>query len=1194
MKQSNLTCAQWTRAAILFALGVLVFSGCNPSIQVEDKPTATAPGDQKTFGLREITPQQAMGFLSELGLGTASISPDSNGLAVSGSASDLYRAGVVLDLVDTSEVYLIETLAPVSDARGIPTNGQIAEALGNVVVGTFANPPQVGERGRAIIDIHGESVVAIIPARIQRELLAFTEFGAEGLRRARGEPEPAKPTEIAAAATEIAAREETEILPPVADGNEPVEVISAQVLPEVPIVSGSIEEPVSVVPVKAVEFPPTAVVEAPSAGMEVSAVPMAQGTEERQETEGRIVPRAITMPARVRNAYEPTLPANAEDLLQLDLPDRLEVIQLLDLAAEYLSIDYMYEADKIRGQTVSLRLHGKLQGEIRVKDLYPLLESVLKFKGFAMTCHKGNLVTIVPAADALQVDPTLLDANQTSLGTGDMVVTRVFDLQYVNAASAMNLLDSMKLSVAASPIEETGTLIVTCYAYRMERIERLLEMVDRPGRAKEFRFRQLRYTMAGTMAGKVETLVTQLQAIPVKIAPMEQKASSSAMTASSPPLSLPPAPRKATDASASADSTDRYTVYLDADERTNRILMIGQAEQLGIVEDVIDALDVAQRDPRAMKVYPVVNLSAADARKKLEELEVLGKAQSTSPASPALSVSKASASSDKPGEAEAAGPAEREETQVTVLETTNSLLVNASQEQHVRIAAVLSHVDVVQQDLRSLKVYEIKHVDAEEVKKQLAEFDLVGEKSKPAEAATAAPGRITSAGAAPTSIDAPGGEESANMQEPQVSVLESTNSLLINATPFQHVRMAHLIEYVDTVARQEAIPYEIYFLENQDPEHLAEVLQKILEETVQDKEGKVEKTVRKIEDQIMIVPDKNTFSLIVYASRKNQDWISKLIKTLDKRRPQVLIDATLVEIRKNDEFNYDLNLVASIPDLTQTSGQTEPFMADDDTSVTDALLQSDRSQFVDFQVKSGEGIGFYGDKHIQALLTAVQTKNYGRVLAKPKVLVNDNEKGNIKTADTTYVATTSSVPVTSGTTGTQNNMIETSLQYQSYEAGITLEITPHISEGDLLRLEIALSRSDFTNTSAEKPPDLTSSNVGTVVTVPDGSTIILGGMLKLNQSKGGSKVPILGDLPLIGGAFRSIDNSDVQSMLYIFVRAEIIRPSETVADGDEDLQRISDENREAFEQHEQEFQGYKSWPGVKAKPMSPDRVLDAR
>jgi type II secretory pathway component GspD/PulD (secretin) len=138
----------------------------------------------------------------------------------------------------------------------------------------------------------------------------------------------------------------------------------------------------------------------------------------------------------------------------------------------------------------------------------------------------------------------------------------------------------------------------------------------------------------------------------------------------------------------------------------------------------------------------------------------------------------------------------------------------------------------------------------------------------------------------------------------------------------------------------------------------------------------------------------------------------------------------------------------------------------------------------------------HGDRQIQALLTAVQSKNYGRVLAKPKVLVNDNEPGLIKTTDTTYVETKSGIPVSSGAAGTQQNFVETTLRYESYEAGITLDIKPHISEGDLLRLDISLIRSDFllTETPA-KPPNTTAREVKTAVMVPDGSTIILGGLL---------------------------------------------------------------------------------------------------
>ncbi len=241
--------------------------------------------------------------------------------------------------------------------------------------------------------------------------------------------------------------------------------------------------------------------------------------------------RSSVSPRRAGGTVRPAAPAvsfgppglaNGEDVLQLDLPERLEMIQLLDLAAEYLNLDYMCDLEKIRGQWVSLRLHGKLRGDLRVKDLYPLLESVLKFKGYAMTCHAGGLVTIVPVTDALQVDPVLVDPNSGNIEAGDMVVTRVFDLQYVNTASAMSLLESMKLSVAASPIEENRSLIVTCYAYRMARIERLLSMIDRPGRPKEFRFRQLQYTLASTLTKKVETLVAELKITPPTIAPAEQ------------------------------------------------------------------------------------------------------------------------------------------------------------------------------------------------------------------------------------------------------------------------------------------------------------------------------------------------------------------------------------------------------------------------------------------------------------------------------------------------------------------------------------------------------------------------------------------------------------------------------------------------------------------------------------------------
>jgi general secretion pathway protein D len=235
-------------------------------------------------------------------------------------------------------------------------------------------------------------------------------------------------------------------------------------------------------------------------------------------------------------------------------------------------------------------------------------------------------------------------------------------------------------------------------------------------------------------------------------------------------------------------------------------------------------------------------------------------------------------------------------------------------------------------------------------------------------------------------------------------------------------------------------------------------------------------------------------------------------------------------------------------------------------------------------------MGFYGDEHINVLLTAMQQKDYGRVLAKPKILVNDNEEGKISTIDVTYVRTETGTIIEG-----VSNAVQTGVAYEPYDAGIELTIVPHISRGDFLRLDILMHRDDFGTITGEKPPDTSGSDIETTVTVPDGSTIILGGLIKLNQSKGGSKIPILGDFPILGGLFRSTSNSDIQRNLYVFVKAEIIRPADTdFAQADSHLLQISDRNREAFEKHEKKFQEYHDWLGIKPKSMEPINVLDAQ
>jgi len=830
---------------------------------------------------------------------------------------------------------------------------------------------------------------------------------------------------------------------------------------------------------------------------------------------------------------------NGDDVLDLSLPESLTLSQLLDLAGLHLHLDYIYSPQTVGNQSVALKLHGGLNGSMRIKDLYTLLETVLKFNGLAMVRREEKLIAIVPIAEAMDADPRLVSIDDPEIEAGDTVVTRVFELRYVNVASVTNLLQNMKLGVTVSTLQEIQTLLVTCYAHRMGRIEQLIEMLDRPGKQRECRFRRLEYTDAPAVAQKVRVLAKELH---VETVGKGSKGAGSAASGQS--------------------------VYLDTDERTNRLVMIGHEEQLGFLEELVDVLDVTQEDLRTSKIYTIQHIAANEALRKLWEIDIVGVLGN--------STGKVSEKSSSAGSGLTEVPA------VVVLDTTNQLLVRATQQQHALIEDSLARIDVSLDDLRTLKVYDIQYIDAEQVRAKLEEFNTVGIGSA---ASPRTRMGIGSAKVGKGKISAQNEIGTARVlsHEPQVVVNESTNSLLINATTEQHERIAEVIGYIDRETPEEEIPYKIYPLENSSPQYVADLLKQLIQEKAIDKEGKIERNSKlpiKSEEQIIIVPDPNTFSLIVYANRKNQEWIENLTKSLDKRRPQVLIDVTLVEITRTDTFEYDLNLVTSAQEAVIGNIGIDPIHTIDRRSRLEGsfnLLDSDGNA-------TGQTKAFYSDDKVQALLTAIKRKNYGRVLAKPKILVDDGQEGQISTTDeTTYVKEAVQVP-------NQGAPI-TTRDFQPIEASIILEIIPHISEGDLLRLDVHLSREDFgSRPQAGAPPDKATSEITTTVFVPDKNTVILGGLVKLNQSKGGSKIPILGDIPLIGALFRSVDNSDVERKLYVFLKANIVRPSKEARL--EDLEKISEEHQKAFEKSEAEFQKHKDFPGVTPKPIRPERVLE--
>jgi len=998
----------------------------------------------RVLALKHIPAEKGKEFLAEAQIGTVSQLPGGNALLVTARHRELIKASAILRLVDSKESFVFKTIYAASELEDMPSNEQIAAELGDVSIGTFLEMPEDGRKAKAIIDIHNGAVIAVAPARqFERIIAAVKKLRQTGVKRPPAtelvEPQPAGPD-----TSEPFGR----LLDLLAEAEKKTEKF---VEPRKPAArDAALQKSPQIEPLKS------------------ERVPIEPAVAEK-EAPGE-VPEMVYTP----RSYDPNYGRIAEKELELDLdlPEQLNIVDLMRLVGEYLELDYMYDPAKVKG-TVTL----KLRGPIKVKDLYPLLESVLKFKGFVMA-RKVNLVTIVPAAEAAAIDPTFVDDETGQPRLGDVIITRIFRLKHIGTTSAKNLLESMGLGVNINTsLSEAKTLIVTGFAYRMGRIEELLQMIDKPGRQKQFRFRQLRYTVAEKLAPKIKTLADELGTVLITVS-----------AAPKPPAKPPVRGRRAAPKPKppSAEPT-KPTVYLDTDERTNRILMIGLDEQLNMVEALINMLDVEQRD------------------------------------------------------------------------------------------------------LRALRLYEIQHVGAEEVIDKLGALGITsgGAGTTTTRRPTTARARTTPGKPAAPRTGAAAKEELT--EEPQVVLIESTNSLLVNATAEQHARIAVIIGYVDIEPEQASVPYVVYPLENQDPEELADVLNQLILETTtkEDKSGKIVETQtqkRRMEEDIVIIPDPVTYSLIVYASKRNQQWISSLIKQLDQYRPQVLLDVTLVEVTKTEKFDLDL-------DATVFSGL--PILSL--SSTTGAI-------------GGKSATAFYKSEDVHVLLEALQEKGYGRILARPKLLVNDNEEGTIKSEEQTSVAEIRTIIIPG--TGVSPPTASQDVAFKSYNAGITLTITPHISKGDQLGLTITLTRSDFRLRDVTKittvveegkeqtasyptPPDLLTSDVTTNVTVPDGATIILGGLERIRQSKGGTKVPLLGDIPIIGGLFRTTSNQDDQSRLYVFVRATIIRPGEEVT-GVSDIEVVSADNRATFEKYETEMQQYEDWPGIKPKPMDPLKILEIK
>jgi general secretion pathway protein D len=290
-----------------------------------------------------------------------------------------------------------------------------------------------------------------------------------------------------------------------------------------------------------------------------------------------------------------------------------------------------------------------------------------------------------------------------------------------------------------------------------------------------------------------------------------------------------------------------------------------------------------------------------------------------------------------------------------------------------------------------------------------------------------------------------------------------------------------------------------------------------------------------VEAPAQVVADDISNSLIITASKTKYAELLEVIKKLDIRRRQVLIEAAVVELtsRLDDVLGVELAGIDLKSADTTDPNYLRAFGFSDFGLST--LEDTTGNGFPDQRIPTVStgftGGIFSGDGFaIPFLLYTLSREANANILTMPSILTNDNEEAEIQALD--------SEPTKSFNTYDTGGTSESFAGYE--DAGITLTISPSISAGNYLKLQVKLEVSDFDESSDSNPPPRSERVVSTSVTIPDGHTMIIGGVLLNDETTIENKIPILGDLPLLGWLFRSKSETTRKANLYVFITPHII------------------------------------------------------
>ncbi len=589
------------------------------------------------------------------------------------------------------------------------------------------------------------------------------------------------------------------------------------------------------------------------------------------------------------------------------------------------------------------------------------------------------------------------------------------------------------------------------------------------------------------------------------------------------------------------------TVRVSADARLNAVVASGPEADIAAIRRLVDELDGAR--PQTVVEIKYIPLQGANVQETVGLIQsvlsgnsLAGRGGQQATILKYLKEIEVQAGGE-PGVAEVEmeiSAATRQSISLVPDVRTNTVIVRAPRESMQLIERMIRDLDSSTSGSQNIRIFRLANADADAMARILKELFNLRQSGnlyvlKPREDGAApsdgapAPDAAAAAGAGTLGSDLTLVPD--DRQQLSITVDDRTNSLLVSGTPTYLDLVDKVVKELDAQEANERETY-VYKLKNATATEVARVVNEFVSEDQRKllqtlSTDELPSAAKLLEREVTIVGDQKSNTVLVNASPRYLEKVRSIIDELDVDPPQVLIQVLLAEVSLDSsealgpEFGRGrigtVDVTAGMGNLPGIGGRTG-----------NQLLGSLFSN-------SGTPNVAIGAEDFELLINALASQSRVQVLSNPSVMVENNSDGFIQVGETIRLPDS----VSFSSAGQQSSVTPEDI-------GILLKVTPSINPEGFVRMEIEpeISRLSLQTTQISEnfnSPVVTRRRATTTVTVKDGQTVVIGGLISDRFERVDRKIPLLGDIPIVGSLFRQFKENSSKTELLIVLTPHVVR-----------------------------------------------------